>query len=478
MVLRAYWEDRGHPSVSSDELAGEADVVVVGGGITGLTSALLLARAGRSVVLLEAHRLGFGTTGRSTAKLTLLQGARLAEVRSRHDDEVLRSYVAANRAAADLVARFADENGVGYERRADHAYAVGGNGHRTARDVLAAAEAADLDATWLDEAPLPFPTRGAVRLDGQLQLDPLELVAALGREARSHGVRIVEGARVRHVRGRDPVEVGLADGRSVRAPHVIIAIGLPMTDRAGFFARMTPARSYSLAFRSPGDRSPVDGMFLSLDGSTRSLRDADDGRVLLVGGAGHTTGRTASPYRHLEELRTWTSEYFPGVEETHAWSAQDFVPHHGLPYAGPLLPGSDQLLFAGGFAKWGMTNGVAAAQVLAARVLGDRPSWATAFETWSTHELRGLARDVVANGEVGFEMARGWAGLALRTAATRRTPPVCTHLGGVVRWNDAERSWDCPLHGSRFGPDGEVLEGPATCGLRRMEQTDEDSDRR
>ncbi len=171
------------------------------------------------------------------------------------------------------------------------------------------------------------------------------------------------------------------------------------------------------------------------------------------------------------------------------------MPHHALPYAGPLLPGSDDLLVAGGYSKWGMTNGVAAALALSGRILGGHMEWAEVFEPWHSHELRGLVDAARVNAGVGVEMATGWLRPLLRpgfgpavgegdgyvrldhlgtpTAVSRsngfehRASAVCTHLGGVVRWNDAEHSWDCPLHGSRFGLDGEVLEGPATCGLAR-----------
>ena len=503
MVLTSIWQDRNDPFPASGHVSDEADVVVVGGGITGLTTALLLARGGRSVTLIEAYSLGSGTTGRSTAKLSVLQGARLAQVHSRQTSGLLCAYVAANREALAWLTRFGDEHGVGYERRDDHAYAVGNRGERTARKVLEAAAIAGLEAEWVDDVALPFATRGAVRLPDQVQLDPLEMVRALAQQAAAHGVQLVEHARVRRVSGSDPVTVSLVDGRSVRTGHVVIATGMPMADRGAYFARMTPARSYSVAFRGAAADPGVDGMFISLDGPSRSLRDApgaSGGRVLLVGGSGHTTGRGPAPVEHLDELRGWAGEHFPGAVETHAWSAQDYLTHHGLPYAGPLLPGGDRVLVAGGFSKWGLTNGVAAAQVLAARVLGGDMPWAGAFETWSPREARGLGRGLVANGEVGLQMARSWmsplthlgkhvpdegqghvepgdlgrapVAVAQVDGQVRRTSAVCTHLGGVVRWNDAERSWDCPLHGSRFGTDGEVLEGPATCGLARRDTSD------
>jgi nitrite reductase/ring-hydroxylating ferredoxin subunit len=177
--------------------------------------------------------------------------------------------------------------------------------------------------------------------------------------------------------------------------------------------------------------------------------------------------------------------------QTHFWSAQDYHPIDELPYVGPLVPGSDKICVATGFDKWDLTNGVAAALALSARILGGRMDWAQAFANWSPRELTGIPAAVQSNLEVGFNLAKGWitpitaahtatltegqgvvTGPPWRLQATslvdgtrRTTSPVCPHLGGIVTWNDADEAWECPLHGSRFDADGEVLEGPATRGL-------------
>ena len=332
-----------------------------------------------------------------------------------------------------------------------------------------------------------------MRLDDQLQLDPIELLHALAEQAAAHGVRILEGSRVLKVRKDDRVLVETETG-SMTADRLVVATNMPILDRGAFFARAHPARSYGMAFRTP--TPAVSGMYLSADAPSRSLRDTptEDGSLLLVGGAGHTTGRGAPESTRLQSLRDWTHEHFPGATETHAWSAQDYVPLHALPYAGPLVPGHDEILVAGGYSKWGMTNGVAAALALSGQILGGHQEWARVMRTWSRHELRGVLDGLRINGEVGFEMGRGWV-RPLRPATgapeegtgrvrfdrvgaptaestvdghTRRVSAVCTHLGGIVRFNDAEQSWDCPLHGSRFDADGEVIEGPAVCGLRKL----------
>jgi glycine/D-amino acid oxidase-like deaminating enzyme len=496
MALTSLWQDR-HPRTPRPEaeVSGRWDVVVVGGGLTGVTAALLLGRAGKSVLLLEAGHLGVGTTGRSTAKISLLQGTMLSTIRHKHSPEVVATYVEANREAQAWLERFCGDHEVALQHRTAYTYAHGERGAVRARAELDAARAAGLGAEWVADVPLPFSTRGAVRLADQLQLDPLELLDALSLQAAAHGVRIVEQVRVEGVSGSDPVRVRTARGE-VEAGTVVVATNMPILDRGAFFARMSPGRSYGLAYRTA--EQAVDGMYLSADAPSRSLRDApaDDGHLLLVGGNGHTTGRTASERARIEELRHWTAEHWPDAEETHAWSAQDYLPQHSLPFAGPVLPGADDVLVAGGYSKWGMTNGVAAALALSSQILGGHTEWADVMRTWAPRELRGLGSGAVMNAEVGLEMTAGWlrplAGPGMGAApgegdadvrydqlgrpptassrvdgVERRVSAVCTHLGGIVRWNDAERSWDCPLHGSRFGPDGDVLEGPATCGLRQ-----------
>jgi len=234
-------------------------------------------------------------------------------------------------------------------------------------------------------------------------------------------------------------------------------------------------------------------MYLSADRVTRSLRSApvSGQELLLVGGNGHVTGRGPSPRHQLDDLVAWAQTTFAGSEVTHTWSAQDHASLTQLPYVGPLTPGADDILVATGYDKWGFSNAAAAALLLSKTVLGGVPAWGTAMTSWTPREVAGLPRAVRFNTGVGLEMLNGYLRRApgherpgegegevhyegLRPVAectvdgqTHRVSAVCTHLRGVLRWNDAERSWDCPLHGSRFSPDGEVLEGPATSALPR-----------
>jgi glycine/D-amino acid oxidase-like deaminating enzyme len=472
-------------------------VVVVGAGITGLITAVLLARAGKDVLVLEARAVGAGATGNSTAKISLLQGSKLSKIVDKQGPKLAAAYLEGNREGQAWVLRHCANHGVDVQHEDAYTYAQSDAGIATARAEYDAARVAGLDVDWVDHADVPFPYRGGVRLRDQAQFDPMPFLDSLVSELEAHGGRLAEGTRVQSVSGlganmRLQVKTSDDDEITVRTGQLVLATGVPILDRGGFFARLKAKRSYCMGFDVPGDITR--GMYVSTDSPTRSVRYAPtaDGELLIVGGAGHSVGREKSPKDALDELTQWTETHYPGARQTHYWSAQDYSPADELPYVGSILPGIDSICVATGFDKWGMSNGPAAALALASRILGGRMDWAGAFASWSPHELSGITTAMQSNLEVGFNLAKGW--VSPLAAGVPRVPdcggvvsgppwrlqamsnvdgvervvsPVCPHLGGIVNWNDADQSWECPLHGSRFAPDGTLLEGPATSDLAR-----------
>lgn len=443
------------------------DVVVAGGGLTGAVSALLLARGGLRVALLEARRIGDGATGRSTAKVSLLQGTRLSTILQHQDLAQARRYVEANREGQAWLRRFMDDHGVAYQVRPAYTYATTSDGLRQVKAEADAAARTGLGAAFTaDDIGLPFPVRGALALDDQLQVDPMRLLEALLDALEAEGATVYENSRVVGARHRPGGGLGLeVEGAGeLGADRLVLAMGTPFLDRAGWFARLEAHRSYALTARC--DWLPP-GMYLSTDSPARSLRTVPgpDGDLLMAGGNGHPTGRGAPERERQEDLEAWVRSTWPGSEITHSWSAQDLHPAAGLPYAGRLLPQDDRILAATGYAKWGFTNATAAALVIAKTVLGGVPDWARAYGTWSPSELRGLRSLLTMNLAVAEHMIEGHVARGpLREGEVQA--PICTHLAGRLRWNSAEETWDCPLHGSRFAPDGEVVCGPAVRALK------------
>ncbi|HXR44011.1 MAG TPA: FAD-dependent oxidoreductase [Pseudolysinimonas sp.] len=477
------------------------DIAVVGAGITGLTTALLFARAGRRTVVVEARSVGAVATGHTTAKVSRLQGTMSTRIRSRNTAAVARAYAESQAAAFDWLAAYCEQAGVAFERRDAYSYARTQDALARVDAEFRAARAVGIPVDRVEHVELPFATAGAVRLADQGQLDPMRLLAALAAEFRGLGGVLADGARVTGVRASSPAVVRTHAG-DILAEKVVLATGTPILDRGLYFAKLAAQRSYAQAWRVPAEQLP-DGMFLDVEEPTRSIRTAgrDGERLLLTGGFGHGVGRHPSPRRAADALAQWTREVWPGAEQVASWSAQDYLTPHGVPFVGWLPRGRGRIYLATGFSKWGMTNGVATALTLVADILGadgGRPStgWQTVLHRRPTLPAA-IAVGIGDNAAVASWYARGWFGALTRplgapplegagevgrdglvpTAVSRVDGEVtalcaiCPHLGAIVGWNDAEHSWDCPAHGSRFAPDGTVLEGPATRSMARRHAT-------
>jgi glycine/D-amino acid oxidase-like deaminating enzyme/Rieske Fe-S protein len=501
--MTSLWLDRSS-TIETDQFTpgAEYDDVVVGAGLTGLTTAALLARAGRRVAVLEARHVGAVTTGHTTGKLSLLQGTTLSNLIRFHTERVAAAYVEGNREAFAWVLRYCDDNRVPVERRDAYTYAGSRSGASAVHKEFEIAQRLGLDVTRVDADELPYSSYGAVRLAEQAQLYPLDLLTALAAELRSRDGVVVEGVRVVDVAVEDQVRVRTDAGTVTAGGSVILASGYPFLDRGLYFAKLTPLRSYALAFRVPGDRPR--GMYLSADSPTRSLRTAQHGgeEFLLVGGNGHTVGRHRKPPSELvADLTAWTERYFPGAERTHVWSAQDYQSHNHVPFAGKMPRGGGRVFLATGYNKWGMTNAVAAALRITSEVLGGNMPWAKTLGT-RVSKPASVVKTLGANLAVGVAATQGWVaaelhpldeadltpaegegvvgnlrgrpvGVSTVDGQTCAVSAICTHMGGVVRFNDLEKSWDCPLHGSRFAANGTVLEGPATKNLKQQDMAPE-----
>lgn len=463
--MTSLWLDQAQPIGSDPWPEDHLDDLVVGAGLTGLVTGLLLARAGRRVAVVEAREVGAVATGNTTAKLSLLQGTKYSRLLHYQSTRVAGGYLDANREGMEWLLQFCEDHGVDVQRRAAVTYAASESEVPDVRREYDAATSLGLDVAWRDALEVPFPHRGGVVLDDQAQFDPMDVLAALVAELRRHGGTLHQGRRVRTVSLAGTPEVRLDDGEFVRAEQVILATGSPILDRGLYFSKLEPMRSYALAFEGA---EPPGAMYLSAGSDSRSVRDVPDpdgGSRLLVGGAGHAVGRARSERSHVDRLREWTQNYFPDAVETHEWSAQDYRSHDAVPYIGRLPRGLGRIHVATGYDKWGMTNAVAAARAISGQILGRQPSWARTM----TRRITGptaAAHLAAINIKVGLGALGGAAEMARRDGSCE-VIGICTHLGGPLHWNDVEESWDCPLHGSRFTADGEVLEGPATRRLWR-----------
>ena len=370
----SYWMD------SSDEtdypgLVGDrtADVVVVGGGITGLTTALLLTREGVRVTLLEAGSVCGGTTGFTTGKVTSQHGLMYDRLRRTHGLETAQVYAAAQQAAIAEIASIVERESIDchmrwapalvYTELASHVSAI-------AAEVTAALACGLPARQTSGDIGLPWPVESAVRFDDQLLFHPRRYCLGLTDRVVRHGGRVFEHTRATAVdEEADHVMVRTQTG-SIRADAVVLATQIPFDDRGAFFARTVPRRSYVVAWP---EEVPPGGMYIAPEQPTRSIRPhfSPDGNVILLGGGGHGTGRERDTGAQYADLVAVARTRF-GTNVTWQWSAQDFMPADELPFIGRITASSRRTFVATGFLKWGMTNGTVAAMLIRDEILRPR----------------------------------------------------------------------------------------------------------
>ncbi|HEX6389529.1 MAG TPA: FAD-dependent oxidoreductase [Solirubrobacteraceae bacterium] len=495
----SYWllstaDAPGHPTLPAGQ---RCDVAVLGAGLTGVTTALLLARAGASVIVLEAATVGSGVTGATTAKVTSLHGMAYAELTSKLGREKARVYGEANERALAWMRDLVASEGIAcdWRERTAWTYTVDPQRADEIADEARAAAEAGLPVNLAPIAPLPFQTAAAVHAENQAECHARRYVLGVAELAQRAGARFFEHTRATNVKEGHPCVVETEHG-DLEADRVVVATHYPILDRGVYFARLEAERSYCIAARATGE--VPEGMFYGIDAPTRSLRTTpldDGGTLLIAGGEGHTTGVNGDAGRHYRALWEWAREHFAvEPQAAYRWSAQDPSAPEGVPYAGPLHMRDDFVWVITGLRKWGFTNGTAAAHVVAARMLRQDDPAAELFDTARMNVRASLKPLIVHNAEVAKHFIAGKLTSHDATKAAEIEPgnaailscegkhvavyrdgdgelhvvsSTCTHMGCELTFNAAETSWDCPCHGSRFGVDGEVLEGPAVTPLER-----------
>lgn len=453
------------------------DVVIVGAGIVGLTAAMELVARGRSVALVEARRIGQQVTGRSTAKITTQHSLIYRHLIDTIGLDKTKLYADANRTAADHIRQLVATHVIDCDYEGKNAFVYIGPNRTRLDDLEAEAEAASalgFAAEVLDRAPLPFATGGALRFSGQAQFNPAKYLVGLAAVAAASGITVFENSRVTSVEPGKHCIVTTNEG-TITARDVLVATNTPIASPESYDARLQPGCHVVMAFRI-ADQDAPDGMFIGADQPTHSIRTGrdDGGTALVVLGPRFNTGQEIDVARRFRELADWATNNFRVGEAAWRWANEDMETADCLPFVGPLKPHNPNFYVATGFNGWGISNGTAAGLLVADQILERENSWAVLYDP-TRQPPKGLLQrsfsatpisslDLIGPGggaivEHGGAKIGVWKdddGIAHAVSAT------CTHKGCTVTWNNAERTWDCPCHGSIFAADGSIVHGPAT----------------
>ncbi len=463
------------------------DVAIVGGGMVGITSAFLLKKEGLKVAVIEADRILQGTTGHTTAKITSQHSLKYDRLQREMGDELARQYAQANEKAIHMVANIVQEYNIDCDFTWCPAY-VYTQSQQYIKDIEDEARAASnlgIMASCVDKVPLPFKVEAALRFEHQAQFHPLKYLKALAQHILGEDSHIFEQSAAVDIQN-DPLAVVTRDGHKVTADKIIIATHYPFFDGGGLYVgRIYSEKSYIVAVRVK-EKFP-EGMFISAESPVRSLRSQPDkeGELVLIAGENHKTGDGQDLNKRYENLLDFANQTFDVSEALYRWSTQDCMTLDGVPYVGNLTARNPNLYVATGFGKWGMSNSTASALILSDLITkGDNP-WAPVYNP-SRFNLSSLKPLVVQNLDVVKELVTGKVADVSKNIDIPRGEArevgidgqrmgvfcddegeihlvdiTCTHLGCELKWNDAERSWDCPCHGSRFSYNGDIIEGPA-----------------
>ncbi|HXG57856.1 MAG TPA: FAD-dependent oxidoreductase [Thermoanaerobaculia bacterium] len=447
---RSLWiATTSHPRFAPFRPDAHAAVAIVGGGITGLTAAVLLAARGRSVCVLEGGRIAEGESGLTTAHITAAVDARYHHLARTHSKDVAKAVAEASRAAIDQLAETVARDSIscGFRRLPGYLYTERRSRIAELKKEAAAANEAGLAAAFVETVPLPFPVRAAVRFDDQAEFHPREYLLALAQRVAAS---IFEQVRVLGIDEGTPCRIRTTAGE-ITADSVFVATNAPIND-VTLHTRTAPYRSYAIAL--PYDE-PLEGLFWDTADPYHYIRtqETSEGTFLIAGGEDHKVGREEGSGEAFAKLEQFTRERFPDAGPVaYRWSGQIIEPHDGLPFIGRV---SNNIYVSTGYAGQGMTFGTLGAMIVADLIEGVENRFARVFDAGRVHLRGALSSFVRENLDFPKE-------LATHTLAGSRDAPICTHMGCRTRWNDAEESWDCPCHGSRFARDGSVLNGPAT----------------
>lgn len=497
--LKSYWidstEKTNYPSLQEDI---NVDVAIIGGGIVGITAGYLLKKQGVNFAILEASRIVEGTSGFTTAKVTSQHGLIYDTIKNSSGIDRAKQYADANQSSIDFIEETINllKIDCDFERLPAYVYTNDYNYVEKIEKEGEVAASLGIQAKVTNTIPINLPIKNALVFENQAQFHPRKYLLSLAEEISKEGNCIFENTSILELEKGGTVVITASNGKKVTASKVIISSHFPCYDGLGLYlARLRPERSYIVA--ATIEETFPKGMFINAESPTRSLRYQNNKgkQLILIGGDSHKVAHGEDFSSHYSNLKKFAQDTFKVEEFLYNWSAQDYITLDKIPYVGNLSLSDKNIYVATGFGKWGMTNGTAAARILVDKILSKNNPWEEVYNPSRSLTLRAYKNIVKENFDVAKELIMGklksgeaqvilkigegkivdidgnkYGAYKDANEALHIVDITCTHMGCELKWNDAEKSWDCPCHGSRFSYDGEILEGPATRKLNHYKE--------
>jgi glycine/D-amino acid oxidase-like deaminating enzyme/nitrite reductase/ring-hydroxylating ferredoxin subunit len=482
-----YWNATAEPT-DFPALSGDVsvDIAIVGGGIVGITTARLLKDRGLTVAVIEGRRVGREVTGRSTAKMSSQHGIIYQELEQKFGEDRARLYAEAQETGIRRISELAAQYGIeadiepmpAFTYTLDESYVS-----KLEKEVEVARKLGLPASLQRGDIGLPFEVLAAMRWDDQAQFHPVKYVAGLARTIPGDGSHVFENSRALEW---EPTRV-LTDRGTVSARHVVMATHMPLGQLGLYYAMAYPHAEPVIA--APVGRVPP-GMYKNAETPGRSIRTHRQGdrTWAIVAGPMFKPGHPDEEQEYLRDLEGWLAQHFDAGPVAYRWVNEDYDPMDGAPYVGWSSKGGDGYLVATGFQAWGISNGTAAAMIIADLATGRDNAWLPVFDASRVKPVAGAKDFIKENASVAAHLVGGYlsgkpksyddlkpgdaaimkidgdniAAFKDDQGKVHAVSAVCTHMGCLVGWNATDRTWDCPCHGSRFELSGEVIHGPAT----------------
>lgn len=428
--METIWDSEFEKTLKFNKLNGDikTDVLIIGGGLSGILSAYMLKNNGVNCVVAEADKVCNGVTGRTTAKITFQHGLVYGKIINRYGLEKAELYYKSQRLAVEKFCELSDKIDCDFEKCSSVVYSV--DNRRKIENEITALDKIGCKAEFCSETELPFSVSGAVKIKDQARFHPLKFVSSIAKD-----LPIYENTKILELRPDGAV----TNNGIIKAKKIIVATHFPFINKhGGYFLKMYQHRSYVIALENAVE---IKDMYVDEDMKGLSFRNHNG--LLLLGGGSHRTGAKGGGWN---ELRKFADRYYKGSREISAWATQDCMTLDSIPYIGQYSKSTPNLYVATGFNKWGMTSSMTAAMLLCDLVRGRENEYT---------DLYSPSRSII-HPQLAVNMLESAKGLLTPTL------PRCPHLGCALKYNKQEHSWDCPCHGSRFDKEGRLLNNPAT----------------